>query len=165
MKKLAHWLRLENCDLLERWIRAEESGQISGGGEQLTLDLGQANQEDTAGADRSAAAEMESRISELEKRIAKLEAAATNPAPAAEVEAGREQSEADPEPEPEPADGGPHEPEEKTEITAYICQLAAEGLSSRKIAERLTAEGRPTLSGGGKWHFSVVARLLKKAQK
>jgi len=32
-------------------------------------------------------------------------------------------------------------------------------------AERLTAEGRPTLSGGGKWHFSVVARLLKKAQK
>ena len=155
MRKLARWLRLENGDLLERWIKAEEAGQITGGGEQLSLDLGQG---ETAGADR---AELESRIAELESRIAKLETGAA-PVNQREGEQG-EQSEPEPglEPEPEPA---LQEGDEKDNVIAYICQLSAEGLSTRKIAERLTAEGRPTLTGKGKWHFAVVAKLLRAAK-
>ena len=156
MRKIARWLRLENGDLLERWIKAEEAGLITGGSEQLSLDLGQG---ETAGADRTT--ELESRIAELENRIAKLETGAVPVNQSAEVESGSEQGEQS-EPEPKPA---LRDDSEKDEIIAYICQLSSEGLSTRKIAERLTAEGLPTLTGRGNWHFAVVAKLLRAAKE
>ena len=57
------------------------------------------------------------------------------------------------------------ESEENAATIAYIQHLSAEGLSLRKIAERLMAEGRPTISGSGVWHFGTVRKILAKHPK
>lgn len=46
------------------------------------------------------------------------------------------------------------------ETMLYVHQLKAEGLSLRKIAERLTAEEIPTATGG-QWHASTVKAVLE----
>ena len=55
--------------------------------------------------------------------------------------------------------------EESAATIAYIRHLSAEGLSLRKIAERLKAEGRPTLSGSGVWHYGMVQKILAAATR
>ena len=42
-----------------------------------------------------------------------------------------------------------------------IENLHKQGLGYRRIAERLNAEGIPTLSGRGQWHKSTVWKLIK----
>jgi len=42
-----------------------------------------------------------------------------------------------------------------------IEDLHKQGLGYRRIAERLNAEGIPTLSGRGQWHKSTVWKLIK----
>ena len=42
-----------------------------------------------------------------------------------------------------------------------IKDLQKQGLGYRRIAERLNAEGIPTLSGRGHWHKSTVWKLVK----
>ena len=56
------------------------------------------------------------------------------------------------------------ESEEKAATITYIRRLSAEGLSLRKIAERLKAEEIPTLSGSGVWHHETVRKVLASAQ-
>lgn len=47
------------------------------------------------------------------------------------------------------------------EVRAYIVKLHAEGLSIRKIAERLNAESVPTAHGGRQWYPNTVARIVR----
>ena len=54
--------------------------------------------------------------------------------------------------------------EEKAATITYIRRLSAEGLSLRKIAERLKSEEIPTLSGSGIWHYGMVRKILASAQ-
>jgi DNA invertase Pin-like site-specific DNA recombinase len=49
------------------------------------------------------------------------------------------------------------------ETRALIISLRAEGMPLGKIAEHLTAEGVPTVSGGS-WYASTVARVLNSPQ-
>jgi len=56
------------------------------------------------------------------------------------------------------------ESEEKAVTITYILRLSAEGLSLRKIAERLKSEEIPTLSGSGVWHYGTVRKILASAQ-
>ena len=48
----------------------------------------------------------------------------------------------------------------KAALVARLQALHAEGLSSQAIADRLNAEGVPTLSGRGQWQRGTVANLL-----
>ena len=54
------------------------------------------------------------------------------------------------------------ESEGKAATITYIRRLSAEGLSLRKIAERLKSEAIPTLSGSGVWHHETVRKVLAK---
>jgi hypothetical protein len=42
--------------------------------------------------------------------------------------------------------------------------MQAEGLPLQAIADRLTAEGVPTLSGKGRWQKGTIANLLAQGQ-
>ena len=52
----------------------------------------------------------------------------------------------------------------KAALVARLRALQAEGLSHHAIAERLNAEGLPTLSGRGQWQRGTVGRLLAQAE-
>ena len=60
--------------------------------------------------------------------------------------------------------GSKSESKEKAATINYIRRLSAEGLSLRKIAERLKSEEVPTLSGSGIWHHATVQKILASAQ-
>lgn len=49
-------------------------------------------------------------------------------------------------------------------ILARLLTWKREGLSTRQMAERLQAEGMPTLSGRGAWTSGTVSRLLQEAE-
>jgi hypothetical protein len=49
---------------------------------------------------------------------------------------------------------------DKTEILRRIRALRASGLSLQPIADRLNADGVPTLSGRGSWRKGTVGNLL-----
>lgn len=48
----------------------------------------------------------------------------------------------------------------KVALVRHVQDLAAEGLSLRTIAARLTAEGHPTTSGRGGWHPKTIRTAL-----
>jgi transcriptional regulator with XRE-family HTH domain len=50
---------------------------------------------------------------------------------------------------------------DKAEVLRRIRALKAEGLSLQHIADRLNADGVPTLSGRGTWQRGTIANLLK----
>jgi hypothetical protein len=49
---------------------------------------------------------------------------------------------------------------DKDEVIAYITQLMSEGLTLREVSDRLNAEGRPTLSGRGRWQAGTLSKML-----
>ena len=48
----------------------------------------------------------------------------------------------------------------KTAVLQRLRALKAEGLSLQAMANRLNAEGVPTLSGKGRWQKGTIANLL-----
>jgi Recombinase len=48
----------------------------------------------------------------------------------------------------------------KAAVLTRIRRLKAQGLTLQAIAERLTAEGVPTLSGTGRWQRGTIGNLL-----
>jgi DNA-binding transcriptional MerR regulator len=52
--------------------------------------------------------------------------------------------------------------EQEAVTITYIRRLSAEGMSLRKIAERLKSEKIPTLSGSGVWHHGTVQKILSR---
>jgi hypothetical protein len=50
--------------------------------------------------------------------------------------------------------------ERKEAMAARVRAMHAEGLSQRKIATQLNAEGVPTPTGQGRWHHTAIAELL-----
>jgi len=50
---------------------------------------------------------------------------------------------------------------EKAEIQKKILELRDQKLSFQKIADKLNAEGVPTLSGDGKWDKGTTSKLIK----
>ena len=58
-------------------------------------------------------------------------------------------------------------PERRCDEAVLLAQLQAmqaEGLPLQAIADRLTAEGVPTLSGKGRWQKGTIANLLAQGQ-
>jgi hypothetical protein len=51
--------------------------------------------------------------------------------------------------------------ERKPAVLARLWAMQAEGLSHQEMANRLNAEGVPTLSGRGQWQAGTVGKLLK----
>jgi excisionase family DNA binding protein len=51
-------------------------------------------------------------------------------------------------------------PEQKAAVLARMRELKARGLSLQAMADRLNAEGVPTLSGKGRWQKGTIANLL-----
>jgi excisionase family DNA binding protein len=49
----------------------------------------------------------------------------------------------------------------KPAVLARLWAMQAEGLSHQEMANRLNAEGVPTLSGRGQWQAGTVGKLLK----
>jgi hypothetical protein len=54
-------------------------------------------------------------------------------------------------------------PSSKTEVLRRIRELKAEGFSLQHIADRLNADGVPTISGRGKWRKGTIGNLLAQA--
>ena len=52
----------------------------------------------------------------------------------------------------------------KAALLARLQALKAQGLSTQAMANRLNAEGLPTLSGRGEWKKGTVANLLAEAR-
>ena len=61
---------------------------------------------------------------------------------------------------PETSEAAEEENEKKAATIAYIRHLSAEGLSLRKIAERLNTEEVPTLSRSAVWNYGTVNKVL-----
>jgi hypothetical protein len=54
---------------------------------------------------------------------------------------------------------------DKAEVLKRILAMKAEGLSLQAIADRLTAEGVPTLSGKGRWQKGTIGNLLAQVEE
>ena len=52
----------------------------------------------------------------------------------------------------------------KAALLPRLQALQAEGLSTQAIANRLNAEGLPTLSGNGRWQKGTISTLLAQAE-
>jgi len=69
---------------------------------------------------------------------------------------------------------GPHErsiecatpaiTDHKAEVLTRLQVMQAEGLSLRAMANRLNAEGVPTLSGKGRWQQGTIGKLIAQAK-
>jgi Recombinase len=53
---------------------------------------------------------------------------------------------------------------DKAEVLKRMQAMKAAGLSLQAIADRLTAEGVPTLSGKGRWQKGTIGNLLAQAE-
>jgi DNA-binding transcriptional MerR regulator len=51
-------------------------------------------------------------------------------------------------------------PASKAELLTRIRELKAEGFSLKAIADRLNADGVPTISGQGRWQKGTIGNLL-----
>jgi hypothetical protein len=56
-------------------------------------------------------------------------------------------------------------PQPKAALLRRIRSMQAEGLSLQKIADRLNADGVPTLSGKGRWQKGTIGNLLAQAEE
>jgi hypothetical protein len=56
-------------------------------------------------------------------------------------------------------------PEQKAEVLRRIRDLKAEGFSLQHIADRLNADGVPTLSGRGRWQKGTIGHLLAQMEE
>jgi len=56
-------------------------------------------------------------------------------------------------------------PEQKAALLKQLRAMQAEGLSLQAMANRLTAEGVPTLSGKGCWQKGTIGNLLAQAEE
>jgi Recombinase len=54
----------------------------------------------------------------------------------------------------------PAKPSPKAAVLQRLRALKAEGLSLQAMANRLNAEGVPTLSGKGRWQKGTISNLL-----
>jgi hypothetical protein len=50
----------------------------------------------------------------------------------------------------------------KPAVLARLWAMQAEGLSHQEMANRLNAEGVPTLSGRGQWQAGTIGKMLKQ---
>jgi hypothetical protein len=55
--------------------------------------------------------------------------------------------------------------EHKAAVLARLRELKARGLSLQAMADRLNAEGVPTLSGRGKWQKDTIGNLLSQVEE
>jgi hypothetical protein len=55
--------------------------------------------------------------------------------------------------------------DQKTAVLARLRAMQAEGLSLQAMANRLNAEGLPTLSGKGRWQKGTIGNLLAQAEE
>jgi hypothetical protein len=55
--------------------------------------------------------------------------------------------------------------EPKAAVLQRLQAMQAEGLSLRKIADRLNHEGVPTLSGKGRWQKGTIGHLLAQGNE
>ena len=139
LKRIGFRLRMSHGELLEKWVTEEESRK------------GALDPDDNG--------ELRAEIEALSLRIKILEDRAEASAP------DQTQAHQSPKKTLSRAKGNTKKtsaPPEKSDATKRILELAAEGLTMRKIAERLTAEGIPTIKGGEKWNNSVVSRIIKR---
>jgi hypothetical protein len=58
----------------------------------------------------------------------------------------------------------PEGKDQKTAVLTRLWTMQAEGLSLQAIANRLNAEGIPTLSGKGRWQKGTIGNLLAQIQ-
>jgi hypothetical protein len=127
------------CELLGKWLDMEEANE---------------------GIDEEKDSSLVSRVSALEEQIAKLietnsqttRDQSSEERPKRERHTEREKRTVD-------EKGGA----QREEIVQLIQSLHNEGLSFRKIAEKLNEQGTPTLSGSGLWQSGTVCKILKKA--
>ena len=61
--------------------------------------------------------------------------------------------------------GRPPKPMDPKLIKRIVRMSTRDGLSTNKIAQRLTAQGVPTPGGGQKWYATTVSDVLKRANK
>jgi hypothetical protein len=162
LKKLGIHLRKSHGELLEMWVRETENRKDLFGGKIFNQEG--APNETTTGE----LTELQAQVKELAERVAVLESRAPDTATPAE------KSNATVTPEntvpaatviPEFSAPTSQDGNANTEAVARILELSAEGLSTRKIAVRLNADGIPTLTGGVSWNHGAVAKVLKQQAK
>ena len=179
LKKIGIHLRKSHGELLEMWVSETENRKdLFGGNIFSPEDTRQAS----AGTPNESApgglAELRAQVEELTERVAALESRAPETADRTEGFAERFTEHTSPVGEPDapplredrPENSAPVEPVEpdnsaETDTVTRILELSAKGLSTRKIAVRLNAEGIPTLAGGPSWNHGAVAKILKNTRK
>jgi len=143
LKGIVQRTRLKYGELLEKWIAQEEkeleTSQLQlfpNGDEQVNQQLTEQSEKLTS--------EYKARIEALEEKVSELLTTWAKPKLA---KISRTETDSFP-----------------VEAVARISELSKEGLSARKIAQQLEAEGIKTQKGKTQWHHDSVRNIQKRLQ-